>query len=272
MKKRPFLCVSISLLVVLAAAPAAYYLWAKLHGEHFYRAMPTSYWSREVSRWSKDKDHWTAPWPERMLALIAGRKAPRAPACLEGDPKALPILRDLAQDDNAHIRHLGLVYLSAFPLDAESEALILASLRHTEPKVRWAAVFALHAFARLSKDKMAAALDGLSHGVADSDASVRMQAVETAWSFGPEVVPHLALALDDPEKGIRGEAIEILSRYGHDAKPAIPRLVETALKDKDAELREWAASTVRAIDPKAAAEAGLTKGGRRERLLNGGKE
>jgi hypothetical protein len=71
MKKRPLRWVGLGL---LAAAPFTYYLSVRLQGQHFYRLRPTSYWGREVARWAKDEERWTAPWPERLAAGVRNHR------------------------------------------------------------------------------------------------------------------------------------------------------------------------------------------------------
>ena len=112
MRRRRILWVALGL---LAAAPLVYYLRAKLNGEHFYLGRPTSYWSREVASWAKDEDHWTAPWRDKLLALFRVRMKAIHPPCLDGDEQAIPVLKDLAQDDDAQVRRCSILALTTFP-------------------------------------------------------------------------------------------------------------------------------------------------------------
>jgi hypothetical protein len=68
--------------------------------------------------------------------------------------------------------------------------------------------------------------------------------------------------LRDPDSEIRREAIEVLSRYGPDARPAMPRLNQVALNEEDREVRELAAAVVKAL-------GGFTKGDRSAGESNG---
>ena len=52
------------------------------------------------------------------------------------------------------------------------------------------------------------------------------------------------------------EARDALRLFGSDAKTAVPALVDL-LKDPDADVRKEAGSALKAIDPEAAAKAGV---------------
>ncbi len=69
-------------------------------------------------------------------------------------------------------------------------------------------------------------------------------------------MPALTEALRDPVLSVRANAAAGLGAFGTAAEQAVPALVE-ALKDRDTSMKQAAASSLRSIDPEAAARAGV---------------
>jgi HEAT repeat protein len=86
------------------------------------------------------------------------------------------------------------------------------------------------------------------HGVVWALAQIHCEPVMT--------VPVLRKALLDPALAVRANAAAGLGAFGPAAEQAVPALVE-ALKDQDASMRRTVASSLRSIDPEAAAKAGV---------------
>jgi HEAT repeat protein len=62
--------------------------------------------------------------------------------------------------------------------------------------------------------------------------------------------------LGDPDSGTRSKAIEALAKFGPDARPALPQIIQ-ALEDLDYNVRVHATNIVQNLDPEAAAKAGI---------------
>jgi HEAT repeat protein len=71
-----------------------------------------------------------------------------------------------------------------------------------------------------------------------------------------QVVPVLTDALHDPTNLVQIRAALGLGNFGPAAKTAVPALVKS-LKGAGPNVGEWAAKALKAIDPEAAAKAGI---------------
>src|SRR6516162_5806063 len=104
MKRRRVLWVTLGLLALLAAAgPLAYYLRAKLAGEHFFLCRSTSYRSHQV-RHRKDWEG-SVPAPDKLLILLSVENETGQPPILNGGPSAIPVLLDLMGDKDSNVRY-----------------------------------------------------------------------------------------------------------------------------------------------------------------------
>jgi len=73
----------------------------------------------------------------------------------------------------------------------------------------------------------------------------------------PQVaVPVLTEALHDSNRTVQHVTCVALAKLGDEAKPAVPRLLD-ALEEPDREVRHFAIYALKAIDPAAAAQAGV---------------
>jgi HEAT repeat protein len=257
MKKRFLLWVALGLVALLAAAvPVSYYISLRARGEHFYGGRPTSYWSRQVREWIKDwqrGQRWTPPWPERVLHFLRFRSDIRIPAVLQDvSPGLLPVLSDLVEDEDRDVRLWALRHLAV--IDSDS-SVIIAALGNGEQEVRFTAAVLLGESKSRNPDVMLA----LSHALGDNSVEVRHRAAYALVNLGPEAALPLVRVLDDPDKHIRQIAWYSLRKCGGGAKPAVPRLVEMALKEDDKDLRSIAAWVLEDIDPEAAGLAGIAR-------------
>ncbi len=103
------------------------------------------------------------------------------------------------------------------------------------------------------------AISALLRGLKTTNDTVRW---DTVWALGkihgqPElVVPKLVKLLHDPNYRLRWAATERLSDFGTNARAAVPFLIEM-LKNQNPYGRKLATNALKAIDPEAAAKAGV---------------
>jgi HEAT repeat protein len=92
--------------------------------------------------------------------------------------------------------------------------------------------------------------------VRDPKSTARVQAALMVARKGEAVVSDLSAALNDPDDETRRLAGAALGQIGTAAAAAVPALIERLKSETD---RRWAARALRAIDPKAAAAAGVAE-------------
>jgi HEAT repeat protein len=103
------------------------------------------------------------------------------------------------------------------------------------------------------------AVPAIIQHIGDKDADVRKSAVLALGKIHclPKLaVPALQASLHDSDPYIAMFAVHGLGAFGADAKPAVPALVEL-LKDQNPKVRGIATNALKAIDPEAAAKAGV---------------
>jgi HEAT repeat protein len=99
----------------------------------------------------------------------------------------------------------------------------------------------------------------LCDGLKDPDQLNRYNAAAHLGAMGqqPEVVvPALCRLITDPDAPVRYSAVHALGKFGRQAQAAVPALVE-ALKDKEPLSYTIVSRSLKAIDPEAAAKAGV---------------
>ena len=179
---------------------------------------------------------------------------------------AEPSLLEIANQNISPTSHGDAIFSlgSIGPLAKESVPSLFQWATNANGVVRLAAI--------LSLDKILAGPDRvhlLTNAVHDSDAGVRYLSVEALGQLGVEgkfadpalVVPLLMNAVHDSDAGVRYYAIKALEKFGQDAELAVPALV-LSLNDPDWEVRGYATNALKAIDPEAAAKAGITNSAR----------
>ena len=95
--------------------------------------------------------------------------------------------------------------------------------------------------------------------LSDKDANVRAQASATLGScsnYPSQVVPFLLKSLNDTNQRVQEMAAFALGNFGDESKPAVPLLLKM-LSDPDPLLHLYTTNALKAIDPQAAAKAGI---------------
>ena len=103
------------------------------------------------------------------------------------------------------------------------------------------------------------AIPDLMSAATNSDKNLRAVAVEALGNIHakPELVlPLLTQSLQDSSIRVRFNAVSSLAGFGSEAKPAVPALAQL-LTDPLPSIRTNAANALKAIDPEAAAKAGV---------------
>ena len=140
---------------------------------------------------------------------------------------------------------------------AQVPSLIDTLTNDPSPRVRQAAVDALGGIgpeARL-------AAPALFRATKDTDGGVRNDACDALGRILPDpqlTIPVLVVGLDDPSPFVRDNAALTLERYGPEARAAVPALLRMLATNNAAGFEhDAAASALKAIDPDAAAKAGV---------------
>jgi hypothetical protein len=104
------------------------------------------------------------------------------------------------------------------------------------------------------------AVPSLLRWATNADQEVRFGAIYALGEIHAEperVLPVLINALHDPASGVQHGAVWALQYFGPDAKVAVPALAELLNAPYDYESRFAATNALKAIDPEAAAKAGV---------------
>lgn len=158
-------------------------------------------------------------------------------------------------------RHLGAYGLIGLGVEAKrSVPALIALLNDKNLEVRYTAVFVLRSLGPVAGD----ALPSLIKCLKDPEFTVQSDAILGLGEIhqDPErVIPILVKLLDAPQNPqhaviIRAVAIWSLRQFGAQAKPAVPSLLKL-LNDSHASIRSDVTNALKAIDPEAAAKAGV---------------
>jgi HEAT repeat protein len=174
-----------------------------VRGENFWRFRPTNYWRAEMQEWLRiQKNGWTQSQIERWLARVYIHfRDPRfelAPIWLmEDDPAAVPLLRELARDE--------------------------------DPDVSAHAVTALRVLREAGRPGLPEFRAALQHPAPIT----RLIAIEGIWDLtheADELVPVLVALLDNADQNVQWRVEANLERIGPAAKAAVPGLVNALEK------------------------------------------
>jgi hypothetical protein len=269
MPKRFHIALAI-LLVILAGVIA----WQVLRlREPDYRGKPLRDWLAlyDTSHWSAGRNgeldrqaeaairHIGTNAIPLYLRIITTRESPLKLKLLALMPKRWLAWFHLRNVNN--YRHLGPYGLIALGADAKpSVPALIVLLNDKNPDLRYAAVFALRSLGPVAGD----AVPSLIKCLKDPEFTVRSDAILGLGEIhqDPErVIPVLVKLLDEPQnpqysERIRWYAMWSLSHFGALAKPAVPSLLRL-LDDAHESIRHDATDALKAIDPEAAAKAGV---------------
>jgi hypothetical protein len=178
MKTRKRLALGLSLVAagILAAAfatPAFYFVRGWWRGEHFFHGMPTSYWRNAIRQWNRGPDE--VRWWNRALERLGVDLKPTVLNDSQ-DPAAIPILLCLAQDEEEAVQiAVGYALERLQPTARETVPLLVESLNHQNPTVRYWAATLLGRLGRRAKT----AIPALTLALQDEDHDVRHVARES---------------------------------------------------------------------------------------------
>lgn len=167
-----------------------------------------------------------------------------------GDQAASPVLEKTAAADDPFLGMVSTYALAALNPDDKELGMraarkLISGLDHEDPRVR---AVAARSLAQLEvPGELVAPL--LAAKLRDEDPTVSANVRAAIISIGPSIIPRVVVALDREE--LRPYAVSILSEFGADAKPAVPKLV-AMLDQVEPPLQEEILMTLGSIGPEAA--------------------
>ena len=251
-------------LAVVAVALVGVIGWqvVKQPDEPVYLGKPLSEWLKDHSRTFK-----VVPEPYEAIRQAGTNAIPTLLRLLRAKDSALKVkLMRLAE--RQHVIKVEYTPAEEWNLAAESGFVALGTNaqsavpaltkimdQNISPTSRYCAILALGVIGPPAKE----AVPSLLRCATDTDTGVRELAIVALGRIHAEsdrVVPVLTNALRDPSFAIRLGAAVALGEFGPHASIAVPTLVEL-LNASDGVVRERATNALEAIDPEAAAKAGL---------------
>lgn len=186
-----------------------------------------------------------------LLGLLSSRVAARRLAAInalnafEPDRDQVAALVPLCRDPDARVRAAAIQALgnNASGHRFLTSTRLLAALEDPAARVRAAAATA--APESVGVESMITAL--IRHAESDTDASVRSDCAWAMASLGPPrvskaIVPLCVAAIgrSDGPLALKSSMAQVLGRFGHDARPAVPALVRIVQSGKDGPRRSGA--------------------------------
>jgi len=138
-------------------------------------------------------------------------------------------------------------------LAAEVVPSVAGALNHEDQWTRWMAAIVLGSFGTDAKRALPALTDVLETRI-EADAGLQGKAAAAIWQIGPDartlpvLINALDNALDDKEPFVRAPVCLALSKFGPEAKAAVPSLLKAA-EDEDPMVKKSALEALRNIDP-----------------------
>jgi len=173
--------------------------------------------------------------------------------------QAIPTLVRSATSTNSDVRAFALYTLGRMALEPELvDPVLIRGLHDPDRDVRSQAAYGLSSLAFMGGDAKPA-VPALIEALQDSDPGVRGGAALALGHIHSEtstVVPALIKSLHDGEVFVRAQAAAALGKFGTYGKPAVGPLVEL-LGETTQDARNAVSKALRAIDPEAAAKAGV---------------
>jgi tetratricopeptide (TPR) repeat protein len=157
-------------------------------------------------------------------------RAKNALGPLTGGTADIPGLLETLKDEDPPIREAAAEALAQ--IGKPAIPAIVEALKHEELRVRFGATRALVLMKEEAKESIPALVEALD----DQSSMVRFGAGRALFTIGPESIPALIRGLKEPKQRVRYHSIIVLSRFGEEAKDAIPALT-AALSDKDTQGR-----------------------------------
>ena len=172
---------------------------------------------------------------------------------------AIPVLIESAASTNSHVRAFALYTLGRISLESKLVVpVLIKGLHDRDHEVRYSSAFGLGALAFMGGDAKPANA-ALVETLKDSHRSERAAAAMALGHIHSDpglVVPALIEMLRDPDVQLHAIAATAIGEFGNDGKPAVAPLNEL-LSQRNQDARKAATNALKAIDPEAAARAGL---------------
>jgi HEAT repeat protein len=220
--------------------------------EPVYNGKSLTAWLKEY-RDAKDSMNSNGNEAEIAIRAIGTNSIPRLIGMMTAKPSNLNV-SDLT--DRQQLGAVGLVALgdqgrSAIPAMVDC----LNYTNYTDPLVRSFALYVLGSLGPTAQD----AVPSIVQALHDPSTNVQPSA---AWALcaihqnAGQAIPALVQSLRSGDAPVRWTIIQSLPLFKAEAKRAVPALIEL-LNDSDEAMRFAATNTLRAIDPEAAAKAGI---------------
>jgi HEAT repeat protein len=209
------------------------------------RGQPWCVWEAEVRRFThqqQDEDSF-ADKTLRWLGITRNRTLEE----LADDAEMLPLLLELAEDQDRDVRLMALDMIFFFDKMHDASALpVLRGRLDDNPECR---LLAARAIWRIDNDKQVLCV--FLRELNDPQSAVREHAMsnflQTCDRGAPEFFPHILAYANDPDRGVRRQVMGDLCRLG---KKAVPTLIQ-GLDDCDAEVRSEAALSLQILGDQA---------------------
>src|SRR5437870_966533 len=212
--------------------------------EHFYRGMPSSYWSFTIQNWSHNIDEGRdRPAPGFGTAIGYLGMGGDVPPILRGGEPAVPVLCDLLKDENEFVRFKAAQSLASMGTAAKDAIPVLSdALGGRDTCVRYWASIALGRMGTEAQPVIGAMLKLTKH----PDVGVRIDTARALWNLTQQpdpAVPVLMELLTPNEAPMRLQALHVLAEIGPPAEPAI-RVITRATRDEITDVRIAAADAL----------------------------
>jgi HEAT repeat protein len=194
-----------------------------------------------------------------MNRFFPGGTPANKPLVLGDDPAALPVLRDLLNDEDENVKGAAIVALDSSPADV-AIPILLQALNHEHPRIRMLAAASLPYACSDSVPKEV--LPRLLNMLTDPDKQVRGAVGESLKEIGlihPESVPQLIVGLHDPNPDLRMELVDALIRIAINSEARETKLIALAVShslwDRNEQVRSAAVRALEIIGGEPAIEA-----------------
>jgi HEAT repeat protein len=239
-------------------------------GQHFIQFTPAEYWHRAaiiafevLSTNAQSAVPTLLQWTTTNVDVNVRSTAISALGAIHAQPHlVVPVLTNALQDPSSDTRERAVSALGQFGRDAEVAVPALLDFLNA-PQNSNSMWFAITALKHVDP---AAAAGEMLRWATNANFQLRLFAIVNLGDIHVEpdrAVPLLINSLHDPIPHIPPNAVVALGRFGPEAKLAVPALVEflntyTGNSPFQYVARSYATNALKAIDPEAAAKAGIT--------------